>query len=236
MTDSPAAHWPERQRPPAGAPNVLVVLFDDVGFADFGCYGSAIRTPTIDAWAQAGQRLSGFHTTAMCSTTRAALLTGRNHHSVGMGCLANFDSGYPGYRGKISAQAPTLAERLRAVGYGTCMVGKWHVTPLSETGAAGPFDGWPLGRGFNRFYGFMDAETDHYAPELAAGELRTEAGFHTMISWSGLDIGLDRGSPVGHYEAPFTLQGARLFKVRVLLAPVQQLDGAAVGAAEMARQ
>jgi arylsulfatase A-like enzyme len=154
---------------------VLVVLFDDVGFSDFGCYGSAIRTPTIDAWAQQGVRFSGFHTTAMCSTTRAALLTGRNHHSVGMGCLSNFDSGYPGYRGKISAEAPTLAELLRAQGYATCMVGKWHVTPLSECGAAGPYDGWPLGRGFNRFYGFMDAETDQYAPELVQDNTPIEA-------------------------------------------------------------
>ncbi|MBL8341089.1 MAG: arylsulfatase [Rubrivivax sp.] len=147
-------------------PNVLVVLFDDVGFADFGCYGSTIRTPTIDALAARGVRLTGFHTTAMCSTTRAALMTGCNHHSVGMGCLANFDSGYPGYRGKIAPEAATLAEMLRPAGYVNYMVGKWHVTPLSETGPTGPFDGWPLGRGYDRFYGFMDAETDQYAPEL----------------------------------------------------------------------
>ena len=87
--------WPSAPQPPQGAPNILVVLFDDVGFSDFGCYGSAIRTPTIDRLAAEGLRYSGFHTTAMCSTTRAALLTGRNHHSVGVGCLANFDSGYP---------------------------------------------------------------------------------------------------------------------------------------------
>ncbi|MFN0185592.1 MAG: arylsulfatase [Aquabacterium sp.] len=159
-------HWPPPLRAPASAPNILVVLFDDVGFSDFGCYGSAIRTPTIDAIAARGLRLSGFHTTAMCSTTRAALLTGRNHHSVGMGCLANFDSGFPGYRGKLSPDAPTLAELLRGAGYGTYMVGKWHVTPLTETGPGGPYDGWPLGRGFDRFYGFLDAETDQYAPEL----------------------------------------------------------------------
>jgi arylsulfatase A-like enzyme len=104
-----APHWPQPPRPPAGTPNLLVILFDDVGFADFGCYGSAIRTPHIDALAARGLRYSGFHTTAMCSTTRAALLTGRNHHSVGMGCLANFDSGYPGYRGKIAREAGSTA-------------------------------------------------------------------------------------------------------------------------------
>ena len=105
-----APHWPESPRPPEGAPNILVVLFDDVGFSDFGCYGSPIKTPVIDRIAAEGLRYSGFHTTAMCSTTRAALLTGRNHHSVGVGCLANFDSGYPGYRGKISKQAATRAK------------------------------------------------------------------------------------------------------------------------------
>ena len=160
--------WPAKSKPPAGAPNILVVLFDDVGFSDFGCYGSPIRTPTIDALAARGLRYTGFHTTAMCSTTRAALLTGRNHHSVGMGCLANFDSGYPGYRGKIAREAGTLAEMLKPHAYRSYMVGKWHVTPLTESGATGPFDGWPLGRGFDRFYGFLDAETDQYAPELVA--------------------------------------------------------------------
>jgi len=160
--------WPDATKPPAGAPNILVVLFDDVGFSDFGCYGSQIRTPAIDRLAAEGLRYSGFHTTAMCSTTRAALLTGRNHHSVGVGCLANFDSGYPGYRGKIAREAGTLAEMLRAHAYRNYMVGKWHVTPLTESGATGPFDGWPLGRGFDRFYGFLDAETDQYAPELVS--------------------------------------------------------------------
>ena len=158
--------WPPRADAGPRRPNVLVVLFDDVGFADLGCYGSAIATPTIDALAARGVRLTGFHTTAMCSTTRAALLTGCNHHRVGMGCLANFDSGYPGYRGKIAPEAATLPEMLRPHGYANYMVGKWHVTPLNETGPTGPFDGWPLGRGYDRFYGFMDAETDQYAPEL----------------------------------------------------------------------
>ncbi len=181
-------HWPEAPAAPKGAPNVLVVLFDDVGFSDFGCYGSPIRTPAIDALAAKGLRYTGFHTTAMCSTTRAALLTGRNHHAVGVGCLANFDSGYPGYRGKISKQAGTLAEMLRPHGYRNYMLGKWHVTPLTESGPGGPYDGWPLGRGFDRFYGFLDAETDQYAPELVrdnthvdppgTGLSNAETGYH----------------------------------------------------------
>ena len=161
-----APHWPAPPRPPAGAPNILLILFDDAGFSDFGCYGSPIRTPTIDRIAAEGLRYTGFHTTAMCSTTRTALLTGRNHHSAGVGSLANFDSGFPGYRGKIAREAGTLAEMLRPHGYRNYMVGKWHVTPLTESGSTGPFDGWPLGRGFDRFYGFMDAATDQYTPEL----------------------------------------------------------------------
>src|SRR5258707_2064818 len=127
--------WPPQIKAPVGAPNVLVVLFDDVGFSDFGCYGSPIKKPTIDGLAGQGLRYTGFHTTPMCSTTRAALLTWRNHHSVSVGCLANFDSGFPGYRGKIAKEAGTLAEMLRPHGYRNYMVGKWHVTPLTEAGA-----------------------------------------------------------------------------------------------------
>ncbi len=167
--------WPEKVQPPKGAPNILVVLFDDVGFSDFGCYGSPISTPTIDALAAGGLRYSGFHTTAMCSTTRSALLTGRNHHSVGVGCLANFDSGFPGYRGKIAREAGLLPEMLRPHGYRNYMVGKWHVTSLTESGPTGPFDGWPLGRGFDRYYGFMDAETDQFSPELVRDNTAIDA-------------------------------------------------------------
>ncbi len=169
---------------PASPTNVLVVLFDDVGFADFGCYGSEIATPTIDRIAARGLRYTGFHTTAMCSTTRAALLTGRNHHSVGVGCLANFDSGLPGYRGKIADDCGTLPEMLRPHGFRNYMIGKWHVTPLRESGPTGPFDGWPLGRGFDRFYGFLDAETDQYSPELIRDQTHItapgtfETGYH----------------------------------------------------------
>ena len=159
-------HWPSSPTPPAGRTHVLLVLLDDVGFADFGCYGSEIATPNIDRLAETGLRYTGFHTTAMCSTTRASMHTGRNHHAVGMGCLSNFDSGFPGYRGKIAHDAPLLSELLRPHGYRNYMVGKWHCTPLTQTGPTGPFDGWPLGRGFDRFYGFLDAETDQYSPEL----------------------------------------------------------------------
>jgi arylsulfatase A-like enzyme len=203
--------WPPQAKAPQDAPNILVVLFDDVGFSDFGCYGSPIRTPTIDRLAEQGLRYTGFHTTAMCSTTRAALLTGRNHHSVGMGCLANFDSGFPGYRGKIAKEAGTLAEILRPHAYRNYMVGKWHVTPLTEAGATGPFDGWPLGRGFDRFYGFMDAETNQYAPELVLDNSSIDApgtfesGYHLTADLVDQSIRFLAGHAAQRPDAPWLL-------------------------------
>lgn len=204
-------HWPRPPRPPSDAPNVLIMMLDDVGFADFGCYGSEIDTPTIDALAERGVRYTGFHTTAMCSTTRASLHTGRNHHSVGMGCLSNFDSGYPGYRGKIDHDAATIAEMLRPHGYRSYYVGKWHVTPLTQTGPTGPFDGWPLGRGFDRFYGFLDAETDQYSPELVRDNSHVSApgdyqsGYHLTEDLAANAIEFLAGHIVGAPTTPWML-------------------------------
>lgn len=204
-------HWPTTPAPPPAAPNILVVLFDDTGFSDFGCYGSPIRTPTIDRLAAEGLRYTGLHTTAMCSTTRAAMLTGRNPHSVGVGSLANFDSGYPGYRGKIRREAGTIAEILRLHGYRNYMLGKWHVTPLTEAGSTGPFDGWPLGRGFDRYYGFMDAQTDHYAPELYLDNSvidppgTYESGYHLTEDLVDRSIQFLAGHAVERPGKPFLL-------------------------------
>jgi len=194
---------------PGARPNVLVVLFDDVGFSDFGCYGSEIATPTIDRLAAQGLRLAGFHTTAMCSTTRASLLTGRNHHRVGMGCLANFDSGLPGYRGTITREAATLGELLRPLGYRCYFAGKWHVTPLTQTGPTGPYDGWPLQRGFDRFYGFLDAETDQYAPELVRDNHHVdppgtyETGYHLTADLVDRTIGYLQDHRLGVPDEPW---------------------------------
>jgi arylsulfatase A-like enzyme len=204
-------HWPSGPKPPAGAPNIVVILFDDVGFSDFGCYGSPIETTAIDAIAARGLRYTGFHTTAMCSTTRACLLTGRNHHSVGMGCLANFDSGYPGYRGTIVKEAGTLPEMLRPHGYNTYMIGKWHCTPIYETGPAGPVGTWPLGRGFDRFYGFLDAETDQYAPELVRDNTPVtppgtyETGYHLTEDLTDEAIRFLADHQAAKPDAPFLL-------------------------------
>jgi len=158
--------YEEAIRPPAGSPNIVLVLFDDTGYADFGCYGSEIRTPTIDRLAAGGARYTNFHTTTLCSPTRASLLTGRNHHSVGMRMLANNDTGWPSGRGRVSKRAGTIAEMLKSHGYNTWALGKWHLAPMDQAGPAGPFDHWPLSRGFNRFYGFMDGATDQFSPEL----------------------------------------------------------------------
>ncbi len=145
---------------------MVVVVLDDVGYADLGCYGSEIRTPVADRLAAGGLRYSNFHTTTLCSPTRACLLTGRNHHAVGMRFLANVDMGWPSGRGAITRRAATLAELMRDAGFGTYAVGKWHLTPTDDASAAGPFDEWPLGRGFERFYGFMNGSTDQFHPEL----------------------------------------------------------------------
>ncbi len=151
---------------PAGAPNVVVVVLDDTGFAQLGCYGSDIATPSIDGLAAQGVRLTNFHTTAVCSPTRACLLTGRNHHRVGVGMLPDLPMSFPGYTARIPDEAGTLAQILRAEGYATFAVGKWHLTPRDQRSPSGPFESWPLGKGFEHYYGFLGGDANHWAPEL----------------------------------------------------------------------
>lgn len=158
--------WPEPLRPPEGAPNVVLIVLDDVGFAQLGCYGSDISTPNIDRLAAGGLRYRRFHTTALCSPTRACLLTGRNHHSVGMGRITDLARGYPGYSGRIPKSAGFVSEILRDRGYATFAVGKWHLTPDDEAHLAASRARWPLGRGFERFYGFFHGECHQFAPDL----------------------------------------------------------------------
>lgn len=158
--------WPPRRKADPATPNMLQIIFDDTGWADFGCYGSEIDTPNIDALAGGGLRYTRFHVTPLCSPTRACLFTGRNHHHVGMRFLADVDTGFPNSRGHVATGIPTVPETLRDTGYGTYLVGKWHLTPQHEITPAGPFRHWPLARGFDRFYGFLDGCTDQYNPEL----------------------------------------------------------------------
>jgi arylsulfatase A-like enzyme len=158
--------WATPPHPGEDAPNVVLVLLDDTGFSHFGCYGSDLATPNIDRLASGGLRYSNFHVTPLCSPTRASLLTGRNHHTVGMRSLSNFDSGYPHMRGHISNHAATVAEVLRDEGYATFALGKWHLCAMENASAAGPYDQWPCQRGFDRYYGFLEGETDQFHPEL----------------------------------------------------------------------
>jgi arylsulfatase len=164
-------------RPGAGdqAPNIVMVVLDDVGFAQLGCFGAGIETPRIDEVAAAGLRYHRFHVTAVCSSTRAALLTGRNHHAVGMGVTQEAALGFPGYTGRIPDSAASMARLLRDSGYNTMAVGKWHLTPRTEYSAAGPFQRWPLGLGFERYYGFLGAETSQWSPELVRDNTHVEA-------------------------------------------------------------
>ncbi len=158
--------WEDAPKAAPGSPNVAFIVFDDAGYSDWGCFGSEIETPNLDQLAANGLRYSNFHTTALCSPTRAAMLTGRNHHAVGVRVIADFDTGFPNGRGCIPPTAATLPQLLRGAGYNTLAVGKWHLAPTEETSSAGPFANWPLQKGFDRYYGFLGGETDQWYPEL----------------------------------------------------------------------
>ena len=164
--DDAEAWWPAERQAPAGAPNVLVVVLDDVGFAQLGCFGSDLRTPVIDDLAANGLRYRNFHTTALCSPTRACVLTGRNHHAVGMGRITDLATGFPGYDARIPRSCGFLPRLLIDHGYAAYGVGKWHLTPEEECHLGARRDRWPLGRGFQRYYGFFGGETHQFAPAL----------------------------------------------------------------------
>jgi arylsulfatase len=176
--------WPEPLRAPRGAPNILIVVLDDVGFAQIGCFGSDIDTPVLDGIAAGGLRYRNFHTTALCSPTRACVLSGRNHHSAGMGRIVDLPTGFPGYTGRIPRSCALLPEMLVAQGYAAYAVGKWHLTPEDEYHMGASRARWPLGRGFERFYGFFGGETNQFAPALVydnhvvAAPQSWEDGYH----------------------------------------------------------
>jgi arylsulfatase len=156
--------WPTRPDPGPDAPNVVIVLVDDLGFADLGCYGSEIPTPNLDRLAADGLQFTNFHVTPMCSPTRAALLTGVNPHRAGAGHVANSDPGFPGYAAELADDVATAAEVFRDAGYHTIAIGKWHLTKDSDLSDAGPRHSWPLQRGFDRYYGVLDAFTNLHQP------------------------------------------------------------------------
>jgi arylsulfatase A-like enzyme len=160
--------WPETPKAPEGAPNLIWILLDDAGYGASGAFGGLINTPHIDSLASQGLRYTNFHTAGLCSPTRAALLTGRNHHSVHMGLFPEqgLSSGFPGYDARIPNEKGFVSEILRANGYNTFAVGKWHLTPDGELSDAGPFDRWPLGKGFEHFFGYLGGATDQYKSDL----------------------------------------------------------------------
>ncbi len=168
--------WPEDPAPPPGAPNVVLVVLDDVGFAQLGCYGSDIDTPTFDGLAARGLRYTNFHTTALCSPTRACVLTGRNHHRNHMGRIIDLATGFPGYDSRIPRENGFLSEILVERGWAAHAVGKWHLTPDEEANLGATRVRWPLGRGFERFYGFMEGETNQFAPSLVEDNRFVDAG------------------------------------------------------------
>jgi arylsulfatase A-like enzyme len=198
---------------PAGAPNVVIVLIDDVGFGAPSTFGGPIATPTLDRLAQNGLRYNNFHTTALCSPTRAALKSGRNHHTVNMGFITEMATSIPGATGQIPNATASLAEMLRLNGYSTAAFGKWHETATWEASVSGPFDRWPTRQGFDKFYGFLGGETNQWAPYLFDGtaqvELPDDPNYHFMtdmtdkaVSWIKYQKALTPEKPSFVYFAP----------------------------------
>jgi arylsulfatase A-like enzyme len=214
----PAATFPpiEELRPPAGAPNVLIVLIDDAGFGASSAFGGPCNTPTAERLAQSGLRFNRFHTTALCSPTRQALLTGRNHHTVGMGGITELATSAPGYSSIRPKSCAPLAETLKLNGYATAQFGKCHEVPVWQTSPMGPFDGWPSGGGgFEYFYGFIGGEANQYFPALYEGttpvepERTPEDGYHLTediadraVSWMRQQKALMPDKPFFVYFAP----------------------------------
>lgn len=220
MQESTYSPLPVERRLPADAPNILIVLIDDAGPGLPSTFGGEVHTPTLDRVRGEGLGFNRFHTTAMCSPTRASLLTGRNHHRVGAGQIAEFANDWDGYAGRIPREAATLPEVLRHYGFATSAFGKWHNTPTSETSAAGPYDNWPTGLGFEYFYGFLAGEASQYEPNLVRNTTSVlppktaEEGYHLSedladdaISWLRRHKTLRQDSPFFMYWASGAIHG-----------------------------
>jgi len=158
--------WPARVVPPKGAPNILLIMTDDTGFGVSSTFGGVIPTPNLDRIAANGLRYTNFNSTALCSPTRAAIITGRNHHSMGFGVISEQSSGFPGYNSIMSRDKATVGKILKDHGYWTAWFGKDHNTPEFQASQAGPFDQWPIGMGFDYFYGFVGGDANQWQPNL----------------------------------------------------------------------
>lgn len=203
----------EVRRTPPDAPNIVIILLDDVGFGAASTFGGPAHTPTLEQLAGHGLRFNRFHTTALCSPTRAALLTGRDSHVANVGAVINSSNAYPGYQGMLQPETATVAEMLRQSGYSTALFGKWHLVPDWEASPIGPFDRWPVGQGFEKFYGFLGGETDQFEPTLYEGTTAvrrppgdnyhiTEDLAEQAIRWMKLQNSLAPERPFFLYFAP----------------------------------
>lgn len=203
------SHWAPflPARAPEGAPNVVVIMLDDLGYGQLGCYGSAIETPNIDKLAKNGLTYTNFHSTPLCTPSRAALLTGRNSHSIGMNILTEAATGYPNSNGRIPPSAALISDVLRLNGYNTMALGKWHLTPYMDRTAAGPYTHWPLGMGFERFYGFLGGEMNHYIPFLTednrAIDVPTKKDYHLSEDLVDKTIRFIKDQQNAHSGRPF---------------------------------
>jgi arylsulfatase A-like enzyme len=207
--DESTPAWPAPARAKEGAPNVLFFVLDDVGYGQLSAFGGLVDTPNIDRVAASGLRYANMHTTALCSPTRSCILTGRNHHSSGVACIMELATGYPGYDGRMPFENGMLPEMLLSHGYNTFCLGKWHLSPSEENTAAGPFHRWPLGRGFERFYGFLGGETNQWYPDLTRDNAsvpqprQPEEGYHLSEDLADQAIKLILDAQVNAPEKPF---------------------------------
>lgn len=201
--------YPQPIKAPADSPNVLLILLDDVGFGMTSTFGGPVPTPNLDKLAQNGISYTRFHTTALCSPTRGALLTGRNHHSIGTGVITELGTGYPGYTGIIPRSTALVSETLKDNGYATAMFGKWHNTPEQDISPAGPFDRWPTGLGFDYFYGFNQGEAHQYYPTLYRNTVHVdppatpEEGYHFTADMTDEAIAWTRNVRAANPEKPW---------------------------------
>ncbi|NOQ16592.1 MAG: sulfatase-like hydrolase/transferase, partial [Methyloprofundus sp.] len=203
-------HWrQESNRLPKDAPNIVIILTDDTGFGNPSTFGGPINTPTLTRLANEGIKYNAFHTTAICSPTRASLLTGRNHHRVGYGQISEFATDWDGYIGSIPRETATLPQVLGAYGYTSAAFGKWHNTPTTDITPSGPFDQWPTGLGFNYFYGFLAGEASQYEPMLFENTLAVDfpktAGYHLTEDLADHAIAFMRNQRMSHPDKPFLI-------------------------------
>ncbi len=209
--DESEAAWPEPTRAREGLPNVIFFVWDDVGFGQMTPFGGLCETPTMHRIADAGLRFANFQTTALCSPTRGCLLTGRNHHTLGLSSITELSLGYPAHNGYMGFEHGFLPEILLENGYNTFAVGKWHLTPPEETTTAGPFHRWPLGRGFERYHGFLGGDTDQWHPDLThdnqpvTPSTRPEEGYHLNIDIADQSIRFIKDAKVNAPDKPFFL-------------------------------